>query len=96
MSENPADQHATPPQPAEDGGIPSATVPGASVQPHGGDESPHERQDGTYVDGNLDVRGDVVAGRPQVSPDGERSLDDDLDTSPRTDGSGRPAKDPAQ
>ncbi len=90
-AQNPADLHTDPASPADDGGIPSATVPGASVQPHGGQASPEQRTDGSYNDGNLDARGVMpAAGRPQVAPGGEDSLDDDLDTSPRTDGTGRP------
>ena len=51
------------------------------------DESPHA---GDHTDGNLDSRGvSPVAGVPQVDPSGELdSLDDDLDTSLRTDGRG--------
>jgi hypothetical protein len=66
--------------------VPSATVP-ADVQPHGGQQSPDELQDGSYVDGNLDVRGDVRAGTPQ-SQFRTASLDDEHDTTLRTDGTG--------
>ncbi|GAB3591126.1 hypothetical protein GCM10027446_08060 [Angustibacter peucedani] len=94
MSENPADAQTdldspTGREPAAD--LPSATVPGETVQPHGGAVQPEQSTDGSYNDGNLDERGVMpAAGRPQVDPDGEESLDDDLDTSLRTDGTGRP------
>ncbi|GAB3686931.1 hypothetical protein [Angustibacter aerolatus] len=51
----------------------------------------HEDQ---YVDGNLSVRGDVVAGERQADREGittvpeTDSLDDELDTTPRSDGQG--------
>lgn len=71
-------------------GVPSATVPGAQVEPHGGHESSTERSDSTYVDGNLDQRG-VTATGPRQSEIAEGSLDEaaGADTSPRTDGRGR-------
>jgi hypothetical protein len=70
-------------------GVPSATVPGASVEPHGGHDSTIERSDGTYVDGNLDQRGVDPTG-PSQAQIAEGSLDDaaGADTSPRTDGRG--------
>lgn len=72
MNENPADLHTDPAPAADDGGTPSATVPGASVQPHGGQASPSQSTDGTYNDGNIDARGVMpAAGRPQVDPAGE-------------------------
>jgi hypothetical protein len=93
-AQNPADLHTEPAPSADDGGTPSATVPGASVQPHGGQESPEQSTDGSYNDGNLDARGVMpAAGRPQVLPEDEESLDDELDSSPRTDGKGRPDED---
>lgn len=76
---------------AESGGgppvVPSATVD-ADVAPHGGQPAPEQRTDGTYVDGNLDTRGDVAAGVPQSSYE-EYTLDADADTTLRTDGTGR-------
>ncbi len=66
MSENPDDLHTEPAPAADDGGVPSATVPGASVQPHGGQQSSEQSADGSYNDGNLDARGvQPAAGQPQ-------------------------------
>lgn len=83
MSENPADPHTEPAAAAEDGGIPSATVPGASVQPHGGDEVPEHSADGSYNDGNLGARGvQPATGRRQsadVEKDAYKDADNDAD-----------------
>jgi hypothetical protein len=86
-------EHATQPT-----GVPSATVPGALVEPHGGHRNSVERSDGTYVDGNVDERG-VDADGVRQSEIAEGSLDEQAgaDTSPRTDGRGHgnPAADAA-
>ncbi|GAA4348272.1 hypothetical protein [Angustibacter luteus] len=54
------------------------------------DESPRAAEPSDHTAGNLDSRGvSPVEGEPQVDPSGEvDSLDDDLDTSLRTDGRG--------
>lgn len=70
-------------------GVPSATVPDAQVEPHGGHHRASERGDGTYVDGNVDERG-VGASGPSQAEIAEGSLDEaaGADTTPRTDGTG--------
>ncbi|WP_426562951.1 hypothetical protein ACPPVT_18775 [Angustibacter sp. McL0619] len=73
----------------EQDGVPSATEPGASVQPHGGQPPEELSYDGSYNDGNLDSRGVEPVDGPEVDPSADLdSLDDDLDTSLRTDGKG--------
>jgi hypothetical protein len=70
-------------------GVQSATEPGAKVEPHGGQVPAELSFDRSYNDGNLDSRGVEPVDGPQVDPTAELdSLDDDLDTSPRTDGRG--------
>ena len=76
-------------------GVPSATVPGAQVQPHGGHEATTQRSDGTYVDGNIGERGVEPSAGPSQAEIAEGSLDEaaGADSTPRTDGRGQP--DPA-
>ena len=78
-------------------GVPSATVPGAPVEVHGGHVKDEERADGTYVDGNVDERGVDPRG-PSQAEIAEGSLDEALgtDISPRTDGRGQEQPDAVQ
>jgi hypothetical protein len=78
-------------------GVPSATVPGAPVEVHGGHLKDDERSDGTYVDGNVDERG-VDAQGPSQAEIAEGSLDEAVgtDISPRTDGRGQEQPDAVQ
>ncbi|HEX3005663.1 MAG TPA: hypothetical protein VHO27_15720 [Angustibacter sp.] len=78
-------------------GVPSATVPGAPVEVHGGHVKDEERADGTYVDGNVDERG-VDAQGPSQAEIAEGSVDEAVgtDISPRTDGRGQEQPDVEQ
>jgi len=67
--------------------VPSATEPDADVEPHGGQVLDEWSFDGSYNDGNLDSRGVEPVAGTELDPNGEgETLDQDLDTSPRTDG----------
>lgn len=89
MSHNERERHGADQPVGRAVGVPSAQVPERLVEANDGQRPEDADAGDPYVDGNLDGRSDVRSGPLQHDPTAKTaSLDNDLDSTPRSDGQG--------